>query len=202
MGADDQIPWLERWKDFVAIDEESNYASLQNYNYLTADEEFIPTHIFNFSVANGNIDELRILNNILREPIDHGEGFRKAYRLYPNSDKYEFAKEWYTPSYLACGIREYLRLIRYRSGHLSKLYTHFKILSDESTFDEDHCNITQGIILPISDSIWDMIFPPFNMGCVCRISLVTNDNKPATYDINTENHNRKILLEVYNKGIK
>lgn len=202
MGADDQIPWLERWKDFVAIDEESNYASLQNYNYLTADEEFIPTHIFNFSVANGNIDELRILNNILREPIDHGKGFRKAYRLYPNSDKYEFAKEWYTPSYLACGIRNYLQLIRYRSGHLSKLYTHFKIHSYESTFEEDHCNITQGIILPISDSIWDMIFPPFNMGCGCRISLVTNDNKPATYDINTENHNRKILLEVYNKGIK
>lgn len=202
MGADDQIPWLERWKDFVAIDEDSNYANLQSYNYLTADEEFIPTHIFNFSVANGNMDELLILNDILREPIDFGKSFWKAYRLYPNSDKYEFEKEWNTPYLLACGIRDYLRLIRCRSGHLSKLYTHFKIHSCESMFDEEHCNITQGVVLPISDNIWDKIFPPFNMGCGCRISLVTNYDKSATYDISTENHNRKILLEVYNKGIK
>ncbi len=202
MGADDQIPWLERWKDFVAIDEDSNYANLQSYNYLTVAEEFIPTHIFKFSVANGNMDELLILNDILREPIDFGKSFRKAYRLYPNSDKYEFEKEWNTPYLLACGIREYLRLIRCRSGHLSKLYTHFKIHSCESMFDEEHCNITQGVVLPISDNIWDKIFPPFNMGCGCRISLVTNYDKSATYDISTENHNRKILLEVYNKGIK
>lgn len=202
MGADDQIPWLERWKDFVAIDEDSNYAYMQNYNYLTVAEEFIPTHIFNFSVANGNMDELRILNDILREPIDFGKRFRKAYRLYPNSDKYEFEKEWNTPYFLTYGIRDYLRLIRCRSGHLSKLYTHFKIHSCESMFDEEHCNITQGVVLPISDNIWDKIFPPFNMGCGCRISLVTNYDKSATYDISTENHNRKILLEVYNKGIK
>ena len=193
MGADDQIPWLERWKDFVAIDEDSNYAYMQNYNYSTVAEEFIP---------NGNMDELRILNDIWREPIDLGKSFRKAYGLYPNSDKYEFEKEWNTPFFLTCGIRDYLRLIRYRSGHLSKLYTHFKIHSCESMFDEEHCNITQGVVLPISDNIWDKIFPPFNMGCGCRISLVTNYDKSATYDISTENHNRKILLEVYSKGIK
>ena len=200
MGADDQIPWLERWKDFVAIDEDSNYAYMQNYNYLTVAEEFIPTHIFKFSVANGNMDELRILNDIWREPIDLGKSFRKAYRLYPNSDKYEFEKEWYTPYFLTCGIRDYLRLVKLRLS--SKVITHIEINSYESRLDVDHCKITQGVTLPISDSIWDMIFPPFNMGCGCNTSFKTKYGKATTSDTNTENHNRKILLDVYKKGIK
>ena len=200
MGADNQIPWLERWKDFVPIDEDSNYAYIQNYNYLTVYERFIPTHIFNFSVANGNMDELRTLNDILREPIDLGKSFRKAYGLYPNSDKYEFEKEWHTPYFLTCGIRDYLRLVKLRLS--SKVITHVKINSYETTLDVDHHNITQGLILPISDNIWDIIFPPFNIGCGCNTSFTTNYEKDAKCCINTENHNRKILLEVYNKGIK